>query len=220
MCDPVSIILTTAAVAGAGTFGTGVAGAVEAREQAQHANRLSRANQRLGKSQTSRELHVRTQENARQTFSVAREALAARGSAQASGLGERSIRALTRAISVQENADLATIATNQENARVEAAARLQALELQRASERAQIGSGGVTDLATGVLTSAVAGLTTFASLGSSALMIPGAGGAGAMPSSGDITTPNNSAVNAAPPTNFGVQDPGLLFGGGGLSIPA
>ena len=130
MCDPVSIGITLAIVAGT----TGSFGAEGQHQARKDQKKLVEANAVLQRSQVRTNLQETAEANADKQFQLSRKALLARGEVynQAS-LGERSVRALGRSIGFDLGQDKATIQRNQKIAQDHAAARLYGINITEES---------------------------------------------------------------------------------------
>ena len=136
MCEVATIanvIVAATAVA------VGTTQAVSAEQSREAQKELAKDNARLQRRQIKDALQDETEANAQKSFNLARQALAARSVAKASNLGDRSVRAIARAINFDLGQDKATIAKNQEIARRQAAARLTGIDITLASQKEQIG---------------------------------------------------------------------------------
>lgn len=191
MCEPVSLsaigasiaaTVTTAPVAtasiglGLATFAGGVATAVSQQEQAEAAKDAADARFEFETGQINRNLEGQAAQNAQRNFELARQAAEDRGIVQASGLGDRSVRALSRAVGFKLGQDKATVQRNQRIATETAAARLHGARISRDDAHLRAGdtSGATLGLQIGgsVLRGALSGLSTFTALGGSFGEIP------------------------------------------------
>ena len=163
MCDPVTLTLVAASAGELGKATVGIVQAINADATRHNQLRLSAQNARLARSQVSNQLAQEAEANAQKNFELARTAVAVRGEAQASNLGDRSVRALGRAVGFELGQDRASVARNQEIANAEARARLMGIQITRETEKSQIGEHGGMTLAFSLLgpvmqgSSAVAG---------------------------------------------------------------
>ena len=96
--------------------------------------------------------------NAQKNFQLAQAALVARGEVNAANLGDRSVRAIGRAVGFQLGTDKATVKRNQEVANQVATARLRGIELTRQSDKIQIGDPA-TIAGTGAASTIAGGLS-------------------------------------------------------------
>lgn len=140
MCDP----FTMSALAIA-SFGVGVAKAVSAQQSRESQKDLAKANATLQRAQVRTNLQDEGEANTQKAFELSRQALAARGVAQASNLGDRSVRAIARSINFDLGQDKAIIEKNRQIAAQAAAAKLSGIDITLASQKGEIGdTSGVT----------------------------------------------------------------------------
>ncbi len=121
-----------------GIAGTGLAIQAEYKRDAQ--KNLAKANAKLQRQQITAGLQEDYEANAHKSFDLSRQALAARGISQAANLGDRSVRAIGRAIGFEVGQDKAIIQRNSEIAARVAAAKLTGIDLTLASQKLQIGN--------------------------------------------------------------------------------
>lgn len=116
-----------------------VAGAVSGNEQREFQKDLARSNAELQRQQVRDQLQQEAEAAGQKNFDLARKALVAQGKADNSGLGDRSVKAIGRAIGFDLGQDRATIEKNVEIANNVAAARLRGIDITLANQEAQIG---------------------------------------------------------------------------------
>lgn len=138
MCDPVTMTVVAVAV-GSAVAAQGTVGAIGAEQSREAKKEYAKINARTQRGQVYANLQDQTEANAQKSFQLAQKALAARGVAQASNLGDRSVRAIGRAIGFELGQDQATIDKNQEIAQRTAAARLTGIDITLQSQKEQIG---------------------------------------------------------------------------------
>lgn len=80
--------------------------------------------------------------SAQSSFELAVQGIAGRGQAYSSGLSEKSVRAIGRAVGFQTGTDRATVAKNQDIANQVATARLRGINLTESSQKLQVGDPG------------------------------------------------------------------------------
>ncbi len=120
-------------------LGTSIYNSVSLAEQRKNQDKLSEWNAKLQRGQIEDEQRHNQEAASQKTFELARSALADRGVIRSSSLGDRSVRALGRAIGFNLGQDRAVIKRNSEIANQEAAARLTGVALTRQSEIQSIG---------------------------------------------------------------------------------
>jgi hypothetical protein len=124
-------------VLGLGSGGSsGGVSAKQAKEQNTLINAASKAERRNVTTQANQSAEASAQSN----FEIAVAALAGRGNVQAANLGDRSVRAITRAVGFQEGTDKATVKRNQEIVNQTASARLQGIDITKQGQQLQVGS--------------------------------------------------------------------------------
>lgn len=107
---------------------------------------LAKQNARLQRYQIAEQVGQESELSAQKAYELSRAALVARGSANAQNLGDRSVRALGRAIGFELGQDKSILARNIEIINAQAAARLQGVDISLASAKVQIGSSSNTSL--------------------------------------------------------------------------
>lgn len=125
-----------------GLVGGGASGGVSAK-QAKDQNSLINAQAKAERRNTIEQNNQASEATAQSNFEVAVAAMAGRGNAQAANVADRSVRAITRAVSFQEGTDKTTIKRNQEIANQAASARLQGIAITKQSQQLQVGSPAV-----------------------------------------------------------------------------
>lgn len=129
--------LGIASLVGSLAAGGGSAGA--SAKQAKDQAALSKGKAKQETKNTVIQAGQEAEANAQKNFQLAQAALAARGEVNAANLGDRSVRAIGRAVGFQLGTDKATVKRNQEVANQVATARLRGIELTRQSDKIQIG---------------------------------------------------------------------------------
>lgn len=119
--------------------GGGASGGTAAK-QAKEQNTLINAQAKEAARGARTEANQQAEANAQSSFNVAVAALGARGNAQSANLGDRSVRAISRAVGFQEGTDKATIIRNQEIANGVASAKLRGINITQASQHLQVGN--------------------------------------------------------------------------------
>lgn len=122
-----------------GSLGAGGGSAGASAKQAKDQAALSKGKAKQETKNTVIQAGQEAEANAQKNFQLAQAALAARGEVNAANLGDRSVRAIGRAVGFQLGTDKATVKRNQEVANQVATARLRGIELTRASDKIQIG---------------------------------------------------------------------------------
>lgn len=122
--------------------GGGASAGVSAK-QAKEQGTLIKAQAREEARNIRAQVNVEAQGNAQKNFELAAAALAARGEVNAANLGDRSVRAIGRAVGFQLGTDKATVKQNQELANSIASARLRGVAVTKQSARLQVGNPGV-----------------------------------------------------------------------------
>jgi hypothetical protein len=100
---------------------------------------LSLHNARLQKLQIVRNLSQTGEATAQRNFELARQTLVAKGKVQNSPLGNRSVRAIARAIGFENSQDQAVLARNFDIAREEARNKLMGVDITHYNNLLQIG---------------------------------------------------------------------------------
>lgn len=159
MCEPVTLSIIAASI-GAGQAGVGIAKAISDDATRHNQLRLSSQNARLARSQVATQLSQEAEANAQKNFELARTAVATQGEIRASNLGDRSVRALGRAVGFELGQDKASVARNQEIANQEARARLLGIHITRQTEKQQIGPHGGMTLALNLIGPILQGAST------------------------------------------------------------
>lgn len=166
MCDPVSI--SVGIFAAVTTIASTTTSAVGAQETAKAQKEAARASAKLQRHQAEETAKREGEAAADKNFDLTRKALQARGQARNQDLGERSVRAIGRAIGFEMGQDKTTIQKNLELAEKQRAARLAGIDITLASQEAAIGDtsglGLGLEIGFGALSGAVSGLTTGLSL--------------------------------------------------------
>ena len=134
MCDPVSLTVIVAA-----TVAISTATAVEDQKAREAQKKLVKANANLQATQVRNKQGAQAEAAAQKEFNLTRAALTARGASKSTELGDRSVRAIGRAIGFELGSDKATVRRNQELAAETAAARLTGINLTEQSQLGQIG---------------------------------------------------------------------------------
>lgn len=143
MCDSQSLgiaaVAATPFTGGTSLLLLPAAMAVSANEQRVFQKDLAKANAQLQREQIRATLQDETEAAAQKNFELAREALVAKGAAENTGLGDRSVKAISRAIGFDLGQDRATVEKNVETANRVASARLRGVDITLANQEAQIG---------------------------------------------------------------------------------
>jgi hypothetical protein len=197
-------------VAGA-TFAAGAAQAGVAQEQRVVARKAAQRKFVHEGAQIAAGLQSESEVAAEQVFELARQEAVAKGTVRASGLGENSVRALSRSVGFEFGQDKATVQKNFETARTEARTQLAISHAERNATYESIGDTGGGQLALDLGIAAVAAAAAGATAGLAAVptaMAPAAA------SAAPVAAPVVGGGFAAPAATQPAATSGLVgFGG-------
>jgi hypothetical protein len=136
--------LSTEAILGLTSLGLsvvsgGASGGVSAK-QSKEQGTLIKANARAERRNVLAQANVDAEANAQKNFQLSTAALAARGGVNAANLGDRSVRAIGRAVGFELGTDKATVKRNQEISNQVASARLLGIDITKQGQRLQVGN--------------------------------------------------------------------------------
>ena len=142
------------------------------------------------RSQVTRALHVEAEQEAQKRFALARDAQKAFGRAKVQDLGDRSVRALGRAVGFELGQEVSTLERNSQRASEIAAARLTGIDFTLAAQKDQIGPTGADVTAFSAFNNILDRQLQFLQIaGSAAAFAGGLGAGGGVTASGGTTGP-------------------------------
>lgn len=127
------------ALAAVGSTAGTIAGQVNQQKSAKNQQTLANQSAALQTRQIAAQAQADSEASAGRALELSRASLIAKGQAKASGLGDRSVRAIGRSIGFDLGSDLATLERNQQLGNLQSNARLQGINLDLNSQRQQIG---------------------------------------------------------------------------------